>query len=41
VEWAGVYPLQTDWALGRAAEGRLVLNAWNQALVRGKPAPVK
>ena len=26
VQWAGVYPLQKDWVVGRAAEGWLVLN---------------
>lgn len=26
VQWAGVYPLQKDWVIGRAAEGWLVLN---------------
>jgi cephalosporin-C deacetylase len=26
VQWAGVYPLQKDWVIGRATEGWLVLN---------------
>ena len=37
VQWAGVYPLHKDWAVGRAAQGWLVLNISAHDLPIDKP----
>ncbi len=39
VQWAGVYPLQKSWVLGRAAEGWLVLNVNAHDLPIDQPEP--